>query len=809
MIFKSQKDHAASFMMMPLRDIVVFPHMVTPLFVGRERSIAAVEKALEQGKTIFLVTQKDAAIDSPSQETVYKIGVLATILQMLKLPDGSIKVLVEGKKRARITKFLVEDESFSAMVDEVEETCRDTGELKALSAMVVASLDNFSKATKRITPDLAETAKAHDNPSRLADLIAPQLNISLADKQQLLETADVCERLERIYAVMESAMEIIRTEQRIKSRVKRQMEKTQKDYYLGEQMRAIQKEIGDTDDRQAEIAELEEKLQSKGLSEEARAKVDKEIKKLKMMPPMSAEMTVVRNYIEWILALPWGEKSEVKTDLVEAEKILNDDHYGLKEPKERIVEYLAVESLVQKLKGPILCFVGPPGVGKTSLGKSIARATGRKFVRLSLGGVRDEAEIRGHRRTYIGALPGKILQSLKKAGTDNPVFLLDEVDKMSTDFRGDPSSALLEVLDPEQNDTFNDHYIDLDYDLSEVLFITTANTLQGIPPALQDRMEIIRIAGYMESEKLAIAKQYLVPKQLAANGMKAEQLEFSDNALLHIIRRYTREAGVRNLDRELASVCRKVATDIVRRGQQEAEAHKIKIDKASVEKYIGVPKFRYGTAEEKNKIGITTGLAWTEAGGELLFIEVAVMPGKGELIITGKLGDVMKESARAAMSYVRSRAQLLGLDKDFYQLIDLHIHVPEGAIPKDGPSAGIAITTSIISALTRIEVKKDIAMTGEITLRGRVLPIGGLKEKIFAAHRGLISTVIIPRDNEKDLKDIPDKILKEITIVMADHMDEVIQLALAPAAAKSFDGKRLEDKQFFVDNSDTAPQLHQ
>ncbi len=809
MIFKSQKDHEVAHMMMPLRDIVVFPHMVTPLFVGRERSIAAVEKALEQGKTIFLVTQKDAAIDSPSQETVYTTGVLATILQMLKLPDGSIKVLVEGKKRARISKFLVEDESFSALVDEVEETCRDGGELKALSAMVLASLDNFSKFTKRITPDLAETARAFDNPSRLADLIAPQLNISLADKQLLLEMADVCERLERIYAVMESAMEIIRTEQRIKSRVKRQMEKTQKDYYLSEQMRAIQKEIGDTDDRQAEIAELEEQLQNKGLSEEARAKADKEIKKLKMMPPMSAEMTVVRNYIEWILALPWGEKSDVEVDLVEAEKILNDDHYGLKEPKERILEYLAVGSLVKKLKGPILCFVGPPGVGKTSLGKSIARATGRRFVRLSLGGVRDEAEIRGHRRTYIGALPGKILQSLKKAGTDNPVFLLDEVDKMSTDFRGDPSSALLEVLDPEQNDTFNDHYIDMDYDLSEVLFITTANTLQGIPPALQDRMEIIRIAGYMESEKLAIAKQYLVPKQLAANGMTAEQLEFSDNALLHIIRRYTREAGVRNLERELASVCRKVATDIVRRGQQEAAAHKIKIDKASVEKYIGVPKFRYGTAEEKNKIGITTGLAWTEVGGELLFIEVAVMPGKGELIITGKLGEVMKESARAAMSYVRSRAQLLGLDKDFYQLIDLHIHVPEGAIPKDGPSAGIAITTSIISALTRVEVKKDIAMTGEITLRGRVLPIGGLKEKIFAAHRGLISTVIIPRDNEKDLKDIPDKILKDITIVMAEHMDEVIQLALAPAAAKVFDGKILEDKRFFTETSDIPPQMHQ
>ncbi|MBN2107268.1 MAG: endopeptidase La [Deltaproteobacteria bacterium] len=813
MIFKSHKEHAVTYMMMPLRDIVVFPHMVSPLFVGRERSIAAVEKALEQGKTIFLVTQKDASIDSPSQETVYPVGVLATILQMLKLPDGSIKVLVEGKKRGRINKFLVEDDSFSALVEEVDDTCRDANEVKALNAMILDSLDNFAKFTKRIPPDMVATAAAVDDPSRLADLIAPQLNVSLSDKQQILELTDVCERLERVYAIMESAMELIRTEQRIKTRVKRQMEKTQKDYYLNEQMRAIQKEIGDTDDRQAEIDELEEKLQSKKhLSEEARTRVDKEIKKLKMMPPMSAEMNVVRNYIEWILSLPWGEKSDVKMDIGPAEQILNDDHYGLKEPKERILEYLAVESLVQKLKGPILCFVGPPGVGKTSLGKSIARATGRRFVRLSLGGVRDEAEIRGHRRTYIGALPGKILQSLKKAGTDNPVFLLDEVDKMSTDFRGDPSSALLEVLDPEQNDTFNDHYIDMDYDLSGVMFITTANTLQGIPPALQDRMEIIRIAGYMESEKLAIAKQYLVPKQLEANGLAAGQLEFSDNSVLHIIRRYTREAGVRNLEREIASICRKVATDLVRQGAQEGGERKVKIDKSSVEKYLGVPRFRYGTAEEKNKVGISTGLAWTEVGGELLFIEVAVMSGKGELIITGKLGDVMKESARAAMSYVRSRAQLLGLDKEFYQLIDLHIHVPEGAIPKDGPSAGIAITTAIISALTRVEVKKDIAMTGEITLRGRVLPIGGLKEKIFAAHRGLISTVIIPRENEKDLKDIPEKILKDLKIVMVDHMDEVIRLALVTDSAEAFAGKAVEDKQFFREPpapEDIPPQLHQ
>ncbi len=775
MIFKSQRSAAANYMMLPLRDIVVFPHMIVPLFVGRQRSISAVEKALERGKNIFLCTQKDASVDSPTEDNIFPIGTLSTILQMLKLPDGSIKVLVEGKKRCRIKKFLHEDEGFAAEVEEIEDLSAEKQESKALQRVVLQSFENYIKLNKRISKEVLSNASSVEDTSKLSDILAAQLQLNIEEKQQLLETIDVKERLEKIYTIMESEMEMLRTEQRIKNRVKKQMEKTQKDYYLSEQMRAIQKEMGDKDDRFSEINELEEKLkEKKGISEEAYTKTDKEIKKLKIMPPMSAEVNVVRNYIDWILALPWGDKSELKMDLDEAEKILNEDHYGLKDPKERIVEYLAVQSLVEKIKGPILCFVGPPGVGKTSLGKSIARATGRKFVRLSLGGVRDEAEIRGHRRTYIGALPGKILQSLKKAGTDNPVFLLDEVDKMSMDFRGDPSAALLEVLDPEQNNSFNDHYIDVDYDLSQVMFITTANTLQGIPPALQDRMEIIRIPGYMESEKLTIAKNYLVPKQLEANGLEKENIEFSDNAILHIIRHYTKEAGVRNLEREHASICRKVATEVVRHGKDT----KVKVDKHAVEKYLGVPKFRYGTAEEKNKIGITTGLAWTEVGGELLMIEVTTMPGKGDLIITGKLGDVMKESARAAMSYVRSRGQLLGLPKEFYQQIDVHIHVPEGAIPKDGPSAGIAITTSIVSALTRMEVFKDVAMTGEITLRGRVLPIGGLKEKIFAAHRGLISKVIIPKENEKDLKDIPEKILKKIEVVMVEHMDEVLKQAL-------------------------------
>ena len=785
--------------MMPLRDIVMFPHMVVPLFVGRQKSIRSVEKALEGNKRIFLCTQKDAAIDQPSMETLHPIGTLASVLQTLKLPDGSIKVLVEGRMRCRLLDCIPEDDCFCAEIEAARETLEDNQAIKALMRLILDGLDGYMKLNKRLPREVLGTAVTIDDPGRLADMLAPHLQLTLEQKQEMLEILDVRERLERVYGIMEAEIEILRTEQKIKNRVKKQMEKTQKDYYLNEQMRAIQKEMGDKDDRLGEISELEETAREKNLSDEARARVEKEIKKLKAMPPMSAEVNVVRSYIDWILAMPWGEKSELKADIDEAARILEEDHYGLKDPKERIIEYLAVQSLVEEIKGPILCFVGPPGVGKTSLAKSIARATGRTFVRLSLGGVRDEAEVRGHRRTYIGALPGKILQSLKKAGTDNPVFLLDEVDKMSMDFRGDPSAALLEVLDPEQNHTFDDHYIDLDYDLSKVMFITTANTLQGIPAALQDRMEIIRIPGYMESEKLAIANNYLCTKQLEANGLSPDNLAFSDESILHIIRHFTREAGVRNLEREIASICRKVATEVVRRGRQA----RVAVDTAQVDSYLGVAKYRYGVAEEKDKIGITTGLAWTEAGGELLMIEVATMPGKGELIITGKLGDVMTESARAAMSYVRSRAELLGLEKDFYQKIDLHIHVPEGATPKDGPSAGIAITNSIVSALTRIPVRRDVAMTGEITLRGRVLPIGGLKEKIFAAHRGLIRTVLIPRDNEKDLKDIPEKILTNIDIVMVEHLDEVLKLALLPSHPEDFLEKEPGTDTFF--QPDGAP----
>ncbi len=803
MIFKSLKDRGNSIMMMPLRDIVVFPYMVASLFVGRQKSINAVEEALKGDKKIFLVTQKDSSVDNPEEDNMYQIGTVCTILQMLKLPDGSVKVLVEGAKRYRMKKFINGENYFSAVIEDIEEEAAAPAtapEVKALVKIVFSTLDEYIKFNKRISKDLYLKVSTISDPAKLADILAPQLNVKLPEKQELLDLVDPTERLEKIYTLMESELSLLRVEKKIKGRVRKQMEKSQKDYYLTEQMRAIQKEMGDKDEKVSEVNEFEEKLASKNLSQEAKTKVEKEIKKLKMMPPQSAEGNVVRNYIDWMLSLPWGEKSEFRVDIDAAEKILNEDHYGLKDPKERILEYLAVQSLVEKIKGPILCFVGPPGVGKTSLAKSISRAAGRKFVRQSLGGVKDEAEIRGHRRTYIGALPGKILQSLKKAGTDNPVFLLDEIDKMSRDFQGDPASALLEVLDPEQNNTFNDHYIDVDYDLSQVMFITTANTLQGIPPALQDRMEVIRIPGYMESEKLLIAKQFLVAKQKEANGLAEDNLVFTDNSVLEIVRRYTREAGVRNMERELASICRKVAIKVVRGGSKT----EIKVEKSSIEKYLGIPKFRYGTAEEKDKIGITTGLAWTEVGGELLVIEVATMPGKGKLSITGKLGDVMKESAQAAMSYVRSRAAMLGLSDELYHQMDIHIHVPEGAIPKDGPSAGIAITTSIVSALTRIQVKKDIAMTGEITLRGRVLPIGGLKEKIFAAHRGLISTVIIPRENERDLKDIPEKILKKLNIIMVDHTDEVLKHALVLDDPEKFLQVHEEISHFYSEKAESV-----
>jgi ATP-dependent Lon protease len=761
--------------LLPLRDIIVFPHMVVPLFVGRQRSIKALEEATQKQSLIFLSSQKDAKTNDPAEDDIYKIGTLGSVVQMLKLPDGTVKVLIEGKKRARVARFVQNPDFFLVDVEEATEINERNTEVEALVREVHTTFENYVKLKKKIPPEMVMSVSSIDDPGRLADTIVAHLGIKLEDRQNLLETFAAAERLEKVLGHMRAEIEILEVERRIRSRVKKQMERSQKEYYLNEQMRAIQKELGEKDEFKNEIQEIEEKLKQKKLSAEAKDKVDKELKKLKMMSPMSAEATVVRNYIDWILSLPWNEFTDDKLDINEAERVLEEDHYGLEKVKERILEYLAVQSLVGKIKGPILCLVGPPGVGKTSLGRSIARATGRKFVRVSLGGVRDEAEIRGHRRTYIGALPGKIIQSMKKAGSSNPVFLMDEIDKMSTDFRGDPSSALLEVLDPEQNTSFNDHYLDLDYDLSKVMFITTANTLDRIPRPLQDRMEIIRIAGYTELEKLSIAKKYLMEKQKESNGLTAENLVFTDNAVLGIIRHYTKEAGVRSLEREIASICRKVAVEVVRK---DRNAH-IQVGSKSLHKYLGPVKFRYGKAEAEVKIGVTTGLAWTELGGELLATEVTIMPGKGQLIITGKLGDVMQESAQAAMSYVRSRASELGLERDFYQKLDVHIHVPEGAIPKDGPSAGITMATSLVSALMKIPVYNDLAMTGEITLRGTVLPIGGLKEKILAAHRAGIKRVLIPSENEKDIEEIPSTVLKTVELELVSHMDQVLKKALA------------------------------
>ena len=760
--------------LLPLRDIIVFPHMVVPLFVGRQRSIKALEEATQKQSPIFLSSQKDAKTNEPTEEDIYKTGTVGTVVQMLKLPDGTVKVLIEGKRRAKIVRFVNSPDFFLVEIEEAPEVVERNTEVEALTREVHTTFENYVKLKKKIPPEMVMSVSSIDDPGRLADTIVAHLGIKIEDRQNLLETFNAAERLEKVLGHMRAEIEILEVERRIRSRVKKQMERSQKEYYLNEQMRAIQKELGEKDEFKNEIQEIEEKLKQKKLSAEAKDKVEKELKKLKMMSPMSAEATVVRNYIDWILSLPWNELTDDKLDINEAEKVLEEDHYGLEKVKERILEYLAVGSLVGKIKGPILCLVGPPGVGKTSLGRSIARATGRKFVRVSLGGVRDEAEIRGHRRTYIGALPGKIIQSMKKAGSSNPVFLMDEIDKMSTDFRGDPSSALLEVLDPEQNTTFNDHYLDLDYDLSKVMFITTANTLDRIPRPLQDRMEIIRIAGYTELEKLSIAKKYLLEKQKEANGLTPENVAFTDNALLGVIRHYTKEAGVRNLEREIAAICRKVAVEVVKK---DRNAH-IQVGTKSLHKYLGPERFRYGKAEAEQKIGVATGLAWTELGGELLATEVTIMPGKGQLTITGKLGDVMQESAQAAMSYVRSRAMELGLERDFYQKIDVHIHVPEGAIPKDGPSAGITMATSLVSALIKVPVYNDLAMTGEITLRGTVLPIGGLKEKVLAAHRAGIKKVLIPADNEKDIEEIPATVLKTVEMIAVSHMDEVLKKAL-------------------------------
>ncbi len=777
-MFFAKKDDPASNVpmllpLLPLRDIVVFPQMVVPLFVGRDRSIKALESAMNSDKMIFLASQRNAQQTNPQEEDIYEVGAIGQIIQMLKLPDNTIKVFVEGRRRGKIQRFAENDRFFKVEVEVIPDDVQEREvEIQALVRGLKAVFENYLTYNKKSPQEFVSSIRAMTDPVRLTDTIAGQLGFKMEDKQQLLEKRSVKDRIEKLLELMQSEIEIAEIEKKIRDRVKKQMEKSQKEYYLSEQMRAIQKEMGDKDDFKNEIAEIEEQLAAKRLPAEAEAKVRKEIRKLKMMSPMSAEATVVRNYIDWFLVLPWTEMSETGLNIEEAQRILDEDHYGLKEVKERIIEYLAVQRLVQKAKGPILCLVGPPGVGKTSLARSIARATGRQFVRISLGGVRDEAEIRGHRRTYIGALPGKIIQSMKKVETVNPVMLLDEVDKMSMDFRGDPSAALLEVLDPEQNHTFNDHYLDVDYDLSQVMFVTTANTLHGIPAPLQDRMEIIRLSGYTELEKLRIAEKFLVHKQLEANGLGGEDVIMTRKAILRIIRRYTREAGVRNLERQISKVFRKVAKDVV----AGTLTDHLEIEGNQISKYLGVPKFRHGVKEEKEKEGVATGLAWTEVGGELLTVEVAFMPGSGKLTVTGKLGEVMQESAQAAMSYVRSRGWALGLKQDFYNKVDIHIHVPEGATPKDGPSAGITMCSAIISALTKKPFPNDVAMTGEITLRGRILPIGGLKEKLLAAKRGLISRVIIPSENEKDLREVPSGIRKGMEIIPVEHMDEVLKI---------------------------------
>ncbi len=768
--------------LLPLRDIIVFPHMVVPLFVGREKSIAALEDAMGKDKVVVLAAQKKAKTNDPAFDDLFPVGTLASIIQLLKLPDGTVKALVEGKKRVRLEGLVSQEGFYQVRVEELDEEVERNVELEALLRQVQTTFEAYVKLNKRIPPEMLASVATIDDPGRLADTIVAHLSLKLQDKQSILETASPRARLEKLFELMQGEIEILQVERKIRTRVKKQMEKSQKEYYLNEQMQAIQKELGDRDEFKNEIQELEEKIRDKRMSKEATVRCRKELKKLKMMSPMSAEATVVRNYIDWILSLPWAEVTEDKLDVAEAEKVLDEDHHGLRKVKERILEYLAVQALVAKIKGPILCLVGPPGVGKTSLARSIARAMGRRFVRISLGGVRDEAEVRGHRRTYIGAMPGKILQSIRKAGASNPVVLLDEVDKMSTDFRGDPSAALLEVLDPEQNATFVDHYLDLDYDLSKVLFVCTANTMSGIPLPLQDRMEIIRLAGYTDQEKLSIAHRYLVPRQREANGLADVKVEVKKEALNLLIHRYTKEAGVRSLEREIASLFRKTAREVIREGKEKRYV----IGARRVQKLLGPPRFRHGTAEAEDQVGVATGLAWTEMGGELLTIEATVMPGKGKLTITGKLGEVMQESAQAAMSYVRSRADVLGLEKRFLEQIDIHVHVPEGAIPKDGPSAGITMATALVSALTRVPVRKDIAMTGEITLRGRILPVGGVKEKVLAAHRGGIKTILLPRECEKDLREVPRKVREAMSLRLMDHMDDVLREALVAPAREPF-----------------------
>ncbi|MEM9047401.1 MAG: endopeptidase La [Pseudomonadota bacterium] len=765
----------SSYPVLPLRDIVVFPHMVVPLFVGREKSVRALESVMQEDKQILLTSQKDPSIDEPTPEDIFSVGVLASVLQLLKLPDGTVKVLVEGRTRVQIDGFVENDAFFEAEATEIPESMGDMSAVEALMRTISAEFERYSKLNKNIPDETVANIADIDEPAKLADTVAGHLGVKLEEKQELLEISDVSDRLEKIYALMQGEMSVLQVEKRIKSRVKSQMEKTQREYYLNEQMKAIQRELGDGDEGRDEAAEYEDKIEATKFTKEAREKALAELKKLRQMSPMSAEATVVRNYLDWLLSIPWGKKSRVKKDLGRAETILDDDHFGLEKVKERIVEFLAVQQRSDKLKGPILCLVGPPGVGKTSLGKSVAKATGREFIRISLGGVRDEAEIRGHRRTYIGSMPGKIIQSMKKAKSTNPLILLDEIDKMGQDFRGDPASAMLEVLDPEQNNTFMDHYLEVEYDLSNVLFITTANTY-NMPRPLLDRMEIISISGYTEDEKREIARRHLLPKQLKAHGLKSGEFELTEEGLSQIVRRYTREAGVRNLERELAKLCRKAVTQIVKK-----TAETVQIGLPDLEEMLGAPRFKFGLAEETDQIGAVTGLAWTEVGGDLLQIEALKLPGKGRMKTTGKLGDVMKESIDAASSYVRSRALDIGVKPPEFEKIDIHVHVPEGATPKDGPSAGIGMVTSIVSVLTGIPVRKDIAMTGEVTLRGNVLEIGGLKEKLLAALRGGVRKVLIPKDNVKDLREIPDNVKEGLEIVPVDTVSEVIEIALSHA----------------------------
>ncbi len=767
-----EEPRGSLFPILPLRDIVVFPHMIVPLFVGREKSVRALEDVMKEDKQILLVAQKNAAQDDPTVNDIFKVGTIGTVLQLLKLPDGTVKVLVEGNQRARILRFTDNELFFQAVAEPMQDRAGDPQEHEALARTVITQFEQYIKLNKKIPPEVLVSINQIEDPSKLADTVASHLQLKIPEKQELLELDSISERLERVYAFMESEIGVLQVEKRIRNRVKRQMEKTQREYYLNEQLKAIQKELGEGEDGRDEIAEIDERIQKTKLSKEAREKAMTEIKKLRTMSPMSAEATVVRNYLDWMLSIPWNKPTKVKRDINLAEKILDADHYGLEKVKERILEYLAVQQRMRKLKGPILCLVGPPGVGKTSLGKSVAKATGRNFVRMSLGGVRDEAEIRGHRRTYIGSMPGKIVQAMKKAKSSNPLFLLDEVDKLGADWRGDPSSALLEVLDPEQNFTFNDHYLEVDYDLSDVMFVTTANTLR-MPQPLLDRMEIIRIPGYTEHEKVQIAKRHLIPKQLKDHGLKKGEWSISDEALRDLIRYYTREAGVRNLEREIANLARKSIKEILSRNVKQ-----VALTRRNLEKYSGVRRYRFGEVELEDLVGMTTGLAWTEVGGELLSIEAVTVPGKGKVTATGKLGDVMRESVQAAESYVKSRAIDFGIKPTVFEKKDIHVHVPEGATPKDGPSAGVAMVTSIVSVLTGIPVRRDLAMTGEITLRGRILPIGGLKEKLLAALRGGIKTVLIPKENEKDLAEIPDNVKRGLKIVPMGSVDDLLRQAL-------------------------------